>query len=61
MSPMTAHSDHSFELDLVAGRAVHDVEEFAMGCPALTRWGPAEHPLLVREVSVWPQSSWHSV
>lgn len=40
IAAMTGHADHSFELVLVAGRAVRDVEEFAVGCPVLTRWRP---------------------
>jgi len=36
----TGHGAHSFELDLVAGRAIRDAEEFAVGCLVLTRWRP---------------------
>ncbi|WP_280305082.1 hypothetical protein [Nocardia abscessus] len=34
------HSDHSFDLDLAAGRALRDAEEFAACRRDLTRWHP---------------------
>ncbi|MBF6167269.1 hypothetical protein IU486_21300 [Streptomyces gardneri] len=40
IAAMTGHDNDSFELDLVAGRALRDADEFAMGCRALTRWQP---------------------
>ncbi|MEU1997252.1 hypothetical protein ABZ511_22610 [Nocardia gamkensis] len=40
IAAMTGHGDDSFELDLVAGRALRDAEEFAVGCRELTRWQP---------------------
>lgn len=36
----TGHGGHSFALDLVAGRAVRDAEEFAVGCQVPTRCRP---------------------
>ncbi len=38
IAAMTGHDNDSFALDLVAGRALRDAEEFAAGCRALTRW-----------------------
>ncbi|WP_067853192.1 hypothetical protein [Nocardia shimofusensis] len=38
IAAVTGQSDDAFDLDLVAGRAVGDVEEFGAGCRALTRW-----------------------
>lgn len=35
IAAMTGHSDESFELYLVAGRALRDAEEFAVGCRVL--------------------------
>ncbi|MGW5139201.1 hypothetical protein ACWEPH_09015 [Nocardia beijingensis] len=46
----TGHSGHSFELDLAAGRALRDAEEFAACRRELTRWHPpgqqVKHPHL---------------
>ncbi|WP_040795287.1 hypothetical protein [Nocardia higoensis] len=42
IAAMTGGGGSSFELDLVAGRAIRDVEEFAVGCAVLTRWRPSE-------------------
>ncbi len=44
IAAMTGHCDDSFELDLVAGRALGDAEEFGVGCRALTRWHPHGEP-----------------
>ncbi len=40
IAAMTGHGDDSFALHLVAGRALRDAEEFAVGCRVLTRWQP---------------------
>ncbi|MGK8506945.1 hypothetical protein ACRS5S_02450 [Nocardia asiatica] len=40
----TGHDDHSFELDLAAGRALRDAEEFAVGHRVPTRWHPPDEP-----------------
>ncbi|MEV6324934.1 hypothetical protein AB0M45_27690 [Nocardia sp. NPDC051787] len=40
IAAITGHSDQSFELHLIAGRALRDAEEFAVGCRVLTRWHP---------------------
>lgn len=32
------YGDHPLELDLIAGRALRDAEEFAVGCQLSTRW-----------------------
>ncbi|NQE72508.1 hypothetical protein NG2371_06997 [Nocardia gamkensis] len=36
----TGHDDNPFALHLVAGRALRDAEEFAVGYRVLTRWQP---------------------
>ncbi|MGK8491614.1 hypothetical protein [Nocardia asiatica] len=40
----TGHDDHSFELDLAAGRALRDAQEFAAGHRVPTRWHPPDEP-----------------
>ncbi|WP_043737950.1 hypothetical protein [Nocardia asiatica] len=40
----TGHDDHSFELDLAAGRALRDAEEFTVGHRVPTRWHPPDEP-----------------
>ncbi|WP_174186510.1 hypothetical protein [Nocardia barduliensis] len=40
----TGHSAHSFELDLAAGRALRDADEFTVCCRELTRWHSPDEP-----------------
>ncbi|WP_067859134.1 hypothetical protein [Nocardia shimofusensis] len=42
IAALTGHGGDAFELELVAGRAIRDAEEFAVGCAVLTRWRPSE-------------------
>ncbi|AXK85711.1 hypothetical protein IU436_16610 [Nocardia farcinica] len=41
----TGRDATSFELDLVAGRAVRDADEFAVGSTLLRRWDPSPDDL----------------